>query len=91
MLSADTAPDELDHLTALLSELSAQLTANRQHCAALSRQAEDLKIQAAHAGSGFTLRRFNVDISLGPSASPVRTHTAQNSSSRSSNGSTRRS
>lgn len=34
----------LEQLWALLSELSSQLSANREHCALLQRQAEDLKV-----------------------------------------------
>jgi len=55
--------DEYERLSAIIDELSVQLSANRAHCAALKRQADDLKTQAVHTGTGFTLRRFNVDIS----------------------------
>jgi ABC-type phosphate transport system auxiliary subunit len=57
--------DDMERLWTLLAELSNQLSLNRQHCDALRRQAEDLKQQAVHVGTGFTLRRFNTDISKG--------------------------
>ena len=57
--------DEFDRMVAIINELSIQLSANRSQCVALKRQAEELKIQAVHTGTGFTLRRFNVDISKG--------------------------
>ncbi|KAH8930772.1 hypothetical protein BT69DRAFT_1345076 [Atractiella rhizophila] len=52
----------LERLWALLSELSAQLSANKEQCVALQRQAEELKAQAVHTNTGFALKRFNVDI-----------------------------
>jgi hypothetical protein len=56
---------EQERLWALLNELSKQLSSNRVQTEALQRQAEDLKVQAVHNGTGFILRRFNVDISQG--------------------------
>ncbi|GAA95394.1 uncharacterized protein L969DRAFT_45657 [Mixia osmundae IAM 14324] len=55
--------DEASQLMALLTELSHQLSANRQYCDVLKRQTDELKLQALHTGAGFTLRRFNLDIS----------------------------
>ncbi|BGP40425.1 hypothetical protein JCM10450v2_004408 [Rhodotorula kratochvilovae] len=54
---------EMERLWALLSELSAQLSHNRQQTEELHRRAEELKAQAVHTQTGFTLRRFNMDIS----------------------------
>ncbi|UZJ57424.1 hypothetical protein CBS101457_006744 [Exobasidium rhododendri] len=55
--------EELQRLWALVSELSNQLSANRQVCQSLQAQADELKGQALHTGTGYTLRRFNLDIS----------------------------
>jgi uncharacterized coiled-coil protein SlyX len=55
--------EELQRLWALVSELSNQLSANRQLCLSLQAQADELKGQALHTGTGYTLRRFNLDIS----------------------------
>lgn len=80
--------NRVDRMWSLLTELSKQLTLNRQHCEALQQQAEDLKVclvtdviqeasdrlrrkeqlQAIHNSTGFTLRRFNTDISQGERA-----------------------
>ncbi|GAA6058424.1 hypothetical protein JCM3770_000465 [Rhodotorula araucariae] len=54
---------EMERLWALLTELSAQLSHNRQQTEELHRRAEELKAQAVHTQTGFTLRRFNVDVS----------------------------
>lgn len=47
----------------LIHELSDQLALNQKITSALQSQAGSLKTQAANSGSGFTLRRFNTDIS----------------------------
>ncbi|KAH7915719.1 hypothetical protein BJ138DRAFT_917687 [Hygrophoropsis aurantiaca] len=47
----------------LVHELSDQLAHNQKISNALQSQAGALKTQATHNGSGFALRRFNVDIS----------------------------
>lgn len=57
--------EDFQRLWSLLAELSGQLTANREQCEALKRQAEELKKQAIHTGTGYALRRFNVDLSQG--------------------------
>ncbi|PWN51408.1 hypothetical protein IE53DRAFT_51431 [Violaceomyces palustris] len=55
--------DDIQRLWSLVADLSAQLTANRQACEALQAQADQLKGQALHSGTGYALRRFNLDIS----------------------------
>lgn len=55
--------EELQRLWALVSELSSQLSSNRELCHSLQAQANELKGQALHTGTGYTLRRFNLDIS----------------------------
>lgn len=55
--------EELQRLWALVSELSSQLTANQALSQSLQAQADELKGQALHTGTGYTLRRFNLDIS----------------------------
>ncbi|PWN35816.1 uncharacterized protein FA14DRAFT_160812 [Meira miltonrushii] len=55
--------EELQRLWTLVSELSSQLSANQQLCQSLQAQADELKGQALHSGTGYTLRRFNLDIS----------------------------
>lgn len=55
--------EELQRLWALVSELSSQLSSNRELCQSLQAQADELKGQALHTGTGYTLRRFNLDIS----------------------------
>lgn len=55
--------EELQRLWALVSELSSQLSSNRELCHSLQAQADELKGQALHTGTGYTLRRFNLDIS----------------------------
>ncbi|GLB43507.1 hypothetical protein LshimejAT787_1400190 [Lyophyllum shimeji] len=47
----------------LVHELSDQLALNQKITATLQAQTGSLKTQAAHASTGFALRRFNVDIS----------------------------
>ncbi|GAA5910595.1 hypothetical protein JCM8208_007443 [Rhodotorula glutinis] len=54
---------EMERLWALLSELSAQLSHNRQQTEELHLRAEELKAQAVHTQTGYTLRRFNLDVS----------------------------
>ncbi len=39
------------------------LQANRQLCESLQQQADQLRGQAIHSGTGFALRRFNTDLS----------------------------
>lgn len=86
--------DVIHRLWQLLTELSAQLSANKEHCDSLKRQCEQLKVrpiihttlssvsnpslleyqtQAIHTGTGFTLRRFNTDITKGKAASSYTT------------------
>lgn len=55
--------EELQRLWTLVSELSSQLSANQQLCQSLQAQADELKGHALHSGTGYTLRRFNLDIS----------------------------
>ncbi|WFD31808.1 hypothetical protein MSPP1_002847 [Malassezia sp. CBS 17886] len=52
-----------ERLLALVLELSAQVTANKQACESLKQQIDGLQGQAVHSVSGFALRRFNVDLS----------------------------
>jgi len=54
---------DLIRLWGLIAELSDQLNSNRSIAANLQQQADALKGQAIHAGTGFALRRFNTDIS----------------------------
>ncbi|SCV71855.1 BQ2448_4549 [Microbotryum intermedium] len=56
---------DLDKLWNLLVELSSQLSHNRQQTEELHRRAEELKVgtQAIHNQTGYTLRRFNLDVS----------------------------
>jgi phage shock protein A len=60
--------DELQRLWQLLAELSSQLTQNREQTEQLKKQAEELKTQAIHTGTGYALKRFNVDLSKGKQA-----------------------
>lgn len=69
--------DELQRLWQLLAELSAQLTQNREQCEHLKRQADDLKTQAIHTGTGYALKRFNVDLSKEQFESEVERMNAQ--------------
>ncbi|GAA5983355.1 hypothetical protein JCM10908_000252 [Rhodotorula pacifica] len=62
-LMDQTQGSDMERLWALLSELSAQLSHNRQQTEELHRRADELKAQAVHAQTGFTLRRFNLDVS----------------------------
>ncbi|KAA1096949.1 hypothetical protein PGT21_032317 [Puccinia graminis f. sp. tritici] len=55
--------DELQRLWQLLAELSSQLTQNREQTEQLKKQAQELKTQAIHTGTGYPLKRFNVDLS----------------------------
>ncbi|KAM0749095.1 hypothetical protein T439DRAFT_327591 [Meredithblackwellia eburnea MCA 4105] len=55
--------NDVDRLWTLLSDLSVQLTHNRQMTEDLHRRAEELKVQAVHSQTGYTLRRFNMDVS----------------------------
>lgn len=55
--------EELQRLWALVTELSSQLSSNQTLCQSLQAQADELKGQALHSGTGYTLRRFNLDIS----------------------------
>ncbi|KAF8079101.1 hypothetical protein FPV67DRAFT_1467513 [Lyophyllum atratum] len=61
------APSEMDtdilRVWQLVHELSDQLALNQKITATLQAQAGSLKTQASHSGTGFTLRRFNTDIS----------------------------
>ncbi|KAM0791232.1 hypothetical protein ACM66B_005713 [Microbotryomycetes sp. NB124-2] len=62
-LAASNGGSELDRLWALLGELSTQLSHNRLQTEELQQRAEELKNQAVHTQTGFTLRRFNIDVS----------------------------
>ncbi|BGP32411.1 hypothetical protein JCM10296v2_004192 [Rhodotorula toruloides] len=62
-LMDQTQGSEMERLWGLLSELSAQLSQNRQQTEELHRRAEELKTQAVHTQTGYTLRRFNLDLS----------------------------
>ncbi|KAK4051077.1 hypothetical protein OIO90_004817 [Microbotryomycetes sp. JL221] len=62
-VNSSNAGSELDRLWALLGELSAQLSQNRLQTEELQQRAEELKNQAVHTQTGFTLRRFNIDVS----------------------------
>lgn len=55
--------EELLRLWSLVGELSEQLSNNRALVAQLKARAENVKGQAVHVGTGFPLRRFNLDIS----------------------------
>ncbi|WVN87918.1 uncharacterized protein L203_103115 [Cryptococcus depauperatus CBS 7841] len=55
--------EELLRLWSLVGELSEQLSNNRALVTQLQARAENVKGQAVHAGTGFPLRRFNLDIS----------------------------
>ncbi|QRV86773.1 hypothetical protein RhiJN_14791 [Ceratobasidium sp. AG-Ba] len=57
------AEGELARLWTLVCELSDQLNKNKEVAASLQRQADLLKGQAIHNGTGFALRRFNTDLS----------------------------
>ncbi|KZT57465.1 hypothetical protein CALCODRAFT_496112 [Calocera cornea HHB12733] len=63
MAVLDEIDPELMRLWSLISELSDQLTQNRQQVVHLQQQADQVKGQAVHCGSGFALRRWNTDIS----------------------------
>ncbi|CAE6384934.1 unnamed protein product [Rhizoctonia solani] len=54
---------ELSRLWTLVCELSEQLNNNKAATASLQAQANALKGQAIHNGTGFALRRFNTDLS----------------------------
>ncbi|ODN74481.1 hypothetical protein L202_06865 [Cryptococcus amylolentus CBS 6039] len=55
--------EELYRLWSLVGELSEQLSNNRALVTQLKARADNIQGQAVHAGTGFPLRRFNVDIS----------------------------
>ncbi|GAA6024913.1 hypothetical protein JCM11491_005523 [Sporobolomyces phaffii] len=63
MLLDQTQGTEMERLWNLLGELSSQLSHNRQQTEELHRRADELRSQAVHSQTGFTLRRFNVDVS----------------------------
>ncbi|GAA5910551.1 hypothetical protein JCM6882_008554 [Rhodosporidiobolus microsporus] len=63
MLMDQTQGSDMERLWALLTELSGQLSQNRQQTEELHRRADELKAQAVHTQTGFTLRRFNLDVS----------------------------
>ncbi|GAA5938925.1 uncharacterized protein JCM15063_004366 [Sporobolomyces koalae] len=58
-----TQGTEMERLWNLLGELSSQLSHNRQQTEELHRRADELRSQAVHTQTGYTLRRFNVDVS----------------------------
>jgi hypothetical protein len=51
---------------------TAQLTANRAIIKDLKTRSDNVKGQAMHVGTGFPLRRFNLDIADGKLPSPRR-------------------
>ncbi|WVQ75551.1 hypothetical protein IAR50_005178 [Cryptococcus sp. DSM 104548] len=55
--------EELYRLWSLVGELSEQLSNNRALVTQLKARADNVQGQAVHVGTGFPLRRFNVDIS----------------------------
>ncbi|GAC95382.1 hypothetical protein PHSY_002957 [Pseudozyma hubeiensis SY62] len=55
--------DDMQRLWSLIEDLTNQLQANRQLCESLQQQADQLRGQAIHSGTGFALRRFNIDLS----------------------------
>ncbi|KAJ1021626.1 hypothetical protein NDA16_003763 [Ustilago loliicola] len=55
--------DDMQSLWSLIEDLTNQLQANRQLCESLQQQADQLRGQAIHSGTGFALRRFNTDLS----------------------------
>ncbi|KAL1411154.1 hypothetical protein Q8F55_002104 [Vanrija albida] len=55
--------EELMKVWALVNELSEQLANNRALVQQLKSRTENVKGQSVHAGAGFPLRRFNLDIS----------------------------
>ena len=55
--------DDMQRLWSLIEDLTNQLQANRQLCESLQQQADQLRGQAIHSGTGFALRRFNTDLS----------------------------
>lgn len=55
--------DDMQRLWSLVEDLTNQLQANRQLCESLQQQADQLRGQAIHSGTGFALRRFNIDLS----------------------------
>ncbi|KAG8707570.1 hypothetical protein FRC09_001750 [Ceratobasidium sp. 395] len=57
------AEGEMARLWSLVCELSEQLNNNKAVAASLQAQANTLKSQAIHNGTGFALRRFNTDLS----------------------------
>ncbi|EJT98423.1 hypothetical protein DACRYDRAFT_24492, partial [Dacryopinax primogenitus] len=63
MAVLDEIDPELMRLWSLISELSDQLTQNRLQVVHLQQQADQVRGQAVHCGSGFALRRWNTDIS----------------------------
>jgi len=56
---------EMLRLWGLVAELSEQLNQTRGFIASLRNQASEIKAQALHSGTGFALRRFNMDMSQG--------------------------
>ncbi|KAJ7597303.1 hypothetical protein C8J56DRAFT_919714 [Mycena floridula] len=55
--------NEMLRVLQLVQELGEQLSHNQKITSALQNQANALKAQASHNGSGFALRRFNTDLS----------------------------
>ncbi|SPC63363.1 uncharacterized protein UHOD_07957 [Ustilago sp. UG-2017b] len=55
--------EDMQRLWSLIEDLTNQLQANRQLCESLQQQADQLRGQAIHSGTGFALRRFNTDLS----------------------------
>jgi hypothetical protein len=53
---------DLTRILTLISELSAQISLNKDTLASLQRQSSTIKSQALHTTTGFALRRFNVDL-----------------------------
>ncbi|EIW67088.1 hypothetical protein TREMEDRAFT_64957 [Tremella mesenterica DSM 1558] len=59
------AEEDLTRIWALVGQLSEQLQTNRALVLQLKAKSENVKGQATHVGTGFPLRRFNLDISNG--------------------------
>ncbi|RXK38991.1 hypothetical protein M231_03721 [Tremella mesenterica] len=57
------AEEDLTRIWALVGQLSEQLQTNRALVLQLKAKSENVKGQATHVGTGFPLRRFNLDIS----------------------------
>lgn len=61
--NSDTNTNQVKELVELIGRLSVELSNNRQLSKSLESQVDQLKDQVVHTVSGFTLRRYNTDIS----------------------------